>query len=240
MRLQSGGPSPAPLRGRGPYCAQRCAPPRSPRRAAPRRERPGVGGRRWQVFSPCACRASRTPCEMLCQRWSSPSRCTSPVGAGQPAYRPHDADQVEVDPALGAAGRSSSASVSALVVSIWLVASRSSTSARVSGAASTFARIASCTGAAVTQNSGTSTRSTRTPGYVAARSVVTAYSAPGRLLAAAPSPSPPRPPGWSGTPARAGTRHREQQADSGPEGQHPDGGHRWPLRCRCGCFGVAA
>ena len=56
--------------------------------------------------------------------------------------------------------------MSALVVSIWLVASMSSTSARVSGAASTWERTTSWIGAAVTQKIGASTRSTRTPGNV--------------------------------------------------------------------------
>jgi hypothetical protein len=78
--------------------------------------------------------------------------------------RPHDPDEVEVDVALAQRVRRS-ARAWAVVVSIWLVASRSRAGARVpGGASSTRARILSWTGAAVTQKTGTSMRNTSTRG----------------------------------------------------------------------------
>ena len=151
--------------GRGPRCVprrrRRGAWRRSPqarRQVATLRGREGRAGR-------AARRASRTPWEMLCHRWSSPSSAISPERRS--ALRTgHMTRTRKRSTSRRSRAARRSARASALVVSIWLVASRSRTSARVPGVESIRARMLSLAGAAVTQKSGTSRRSTITPGYV--------------------------------------------------------------------------
>ena len=207
--------------GRGPRCV-----PRRRRQEARRWRFRRWRFRRWRFrrvvvplswagrsSRPCARRASRTPWEMLCHRWSSPSSEISPERRS--ALRTgHITRTRKRSTSRRRRAARRSARASALVVSIWLVASMSSTRARVPGVESIRARMLSLAGRRGDPEERHVEAKHDHPGIRRALSVV-ADAPPGRLLMRAPCPSPRRRPWWSGRPGRSPIRPRPAAGRSG-------------------------